>query len=149
MNRIEFNCETGEVSTVALSQAEIDALPVESLDDAKSFQLSLIERAYDVARQASIAAYMGTSFQADDNSQSLMSRTIIGLQAIVATRGTIPADFGWFDVNNVKMPMTLVQLQGLYATGMASINAAFTHKQAQKAAIRAATTVSAVTAIAW
>jgi hypothetical protein len=92
---------------------------------------------------------MNTTFQADVSSQNLMNHAITGLQAIVATGGTVPANFAWYDVNNQPITMTLLQLQGLFATGVANVNALFVHKQTQKAAIRAATTVSAVTKIVW
>jgi hypothetical protein len=115
---------------------------------AQQTQLAVIDSAYDTAMQQPVA-YMNTTFQADKDSQDLMNRAITGLQAIVATGGTVPANFAWYDVNNQPVTMTLLQLQGLFATGVANVNALFVHKQTQKAAIRAATTVSAVTKIVW
>jgi hypothetical protein len=118
------------------------------LDAAQQTQLAVIDSAYDIAMQQPVA-YMNTTFQADVSSQNLMNHAITGLQAIVATGGTVPANFAWYDVNNQPITMTLLQLQGLFATGVANVNALFVHKQTQKAAIRAATTVSAVTKIVW
>jgi hypothetical protein len=116
------------------------------LSAAQAAQLAAIESAYQAAIQQPIA-YMGTSFQADTASQNLMAQTIIGLQAIVAIGGAVPSDFGWWAANNVKVPMTLVQLQGLYATGVLAVDSAFARKQAKKAAVRAATTPAAVITI--
>jgi hypothetical protein len=118
------------------------------LSTAQSTQIAAIEADYQVAIQQPVA-YMNTTFQADKDSQDLMNRAITGLQAIVATGGTVPDNFAWYDINNHPVTMTLIQLQGLFATGVANVNTLFVHKQTQKAAIRAATTVSAVTKIVW
>jgi hypothetical protein len=115
---------------------------------AQATQLALIDSSYLSAIQQPVA-YMGTTFQADRDSQDLMNRAITGLQAIVATGGAVPANFAWYDVNNQPVTMTLLQLQGLFATGVASVNALFVHKQMRKAAIRAATTIADVTAITF
>jgi hypothetical protein len=120
----------------------------ELLAAAQTTQLAVIDSAYDTAIQQPVA-YMNTTFQADKDSQDLMNRAITGLQAIVATGGTVPANFAWYDVNNQPVTMTLLQLQGLFATGVANVNTLFVHKQVQKAAIRAETTVAAVTAITF
>lgn len=135
-------------NAVALQYGEIAAFPPILLPDAQATQIAAIESAYQVAIQQPIA-YMGTTFQADTTSQNLMAQTIIGLQAIVAVGGAVPSDFGWWDANNVKVPMTLVQLQGLYATGVAAVNTAFARKQAKKSAVRSATTPAAVLAIIY
>lgn len=118
------------------------------LAQSKTAQTALLSQAYDVVIQQPIS-YMSTTFQADKASQDLMAQTIIGLQSIVAVGGTVPADFGWWDANNVKVPMTLVQLQGLYATGFGIVNTAFANKQAKKSAMRAASTVASVQAITF
>jgi hypothetical protein len=124
-------------------------IPAEQmLSTAQTTQLAAIESAYQVAIQQPVA-YMNATFQADKDSQDLMNHAITGLQAIVATGGAVPTNFAWYDVNNQPVTMTLLQLQGLFATGVANINTLFVHKQTQKAAIRAATTVSAVTEIVW
>jgi hypothetical protein len=115
---------------------------------AQQTQLAVMDSAYDIAMQQPVA-YMSTTFQADKDSQDLMSRAITGLQAIVATGGTVPSNFAWYDVSNQPVTMTLLQLQGLFATGVANVNTLFVYKQTQKATIRAAATVSAVTKIVW
>jgi flagellar biosynthesis/type III secretory pathway ATPase len=120
----------------------------ELLAAAQQTQLALIDSAYDMAMQQPVA-YMNTAFQADVTSQDLMNRAITGLQSIVATGGAVPANFAWYDINNQPVAMTLLQLQGLFATGVAAVNTLFVHKQTQKAAIRAATTNADVTAITF
>jgi hypothetical protein len=138
------------LNTPFISGGALVAAPVPTaaqfLSTAQATQLAAIESGYQAAIQQPIA-YMGTSFQADTASQNLMAQTIIGLQAIVAIGGTVPAGFSWWDANNVAVPMTLVQLQGLYATGVAAVNTAFARKQSKKAAVRAATTPAAVITI--
>jgi hypothetical protein len=115
---------------------------------AQQTQLAVIDSAYDTDMQQPVK-YMNTTFQADKESQDLMNRAITGLQALGATGGTMPANFAWYDVNNQPVAMTLLQLQGLFATGVANVNTLFVHKQTQKAAIRAATTNADVTAITF
>jgi hypothetical protein len=124
------------------------ASDAETVETAQQIQLALMDKAYNAAMQQPVA-YMNTIFQADKDSQDLMNRAITGLQAIVAIGGTVPADFAWYDVNNQPVTMTLLQLQGLFATGVATVNALFVHKQTQKAAIRAATTIADITAITF
>jgi hypothetical protein len=124
------------------------AADVETVTSAQQIQLALMDKSYDTAMQQPVA-YMNTTFQADKDSQDLMNRAITGLQAIVAIGGTVPANFAWYDINNQPVTMTLLQLQGLFATGVANVNTLFVHKQTQKAAIRAATTVADVTAITF
>lgn len=126
----------------------LEPMPGITLAQAQAAQLALMDAAFDAAVQAPVA-YMGTTFQADKDSRDLMSQAITGLQSILAVGGTIPAGFAWWDASNTPVPMTLAQLQGLYATGVATFNTLFIHKQAQKAAIRAASTVAAVQSITW
>jgi hypothetical protein len=120
----------------------------ELLAAAQQTQLAIIDSAYDTAIQQPVA-YMNTTFQADKDSQDLILKSINWLKSIVDIGETIPADFGWWDTTNVKVPMTLEQLQGLYVASGNIANSAFTHKQDLKAAIRAATKVTAVTKIVW
>lgn len=119
-----------------------DTIIAASLSIIQSKQLSLIENAYQVAISDNIA-YMGTTFQADKDSQSLLAHTLSALA------GASPTGFGWYDINNVKIPMTNAQLQGL-ANAIATRGIPlFDHKQTQKAAIRAALTNAQVEAIIW
>jgi hypothetical protein len=130
---------------VAITDAEADAIqnPPLTLGHAQATKLTQIEAAF-IADAALPIAYMGTTFQADKDSRDLMAQAIIGLQAVVAVGGTVPANFTWWDSNNVAVPMTLLQLQGLFATGLATFNSKFANKQVKKAAVREASTVANV-----
>ncbi|MEO6147184.1 MAG: DUF4376 domain-containing protein [Sulfuriferula sp.] len=123
---------------------QLEPVPGITLAQAQAAQLALIGAAYDAAYQLPVS-YMSTTFQADTGSQDVLSKTLAALTPI----GAAPAGFYWADANNMQVPMTLVQLQGLAAAMMSQGWAAFQHKQTQKAAIRAAITVAAVQLITW
>ena len=130
---------------MAKTQAEYDAAhvpPAPTLAEVQTTQLALIESAYQQANTQPIA-YMGTIFQADQNSQSLMAAVI------TACGGSLPTGFAWFDINNAPVTMTFAQLQGLAGTILLRGQPLFTHKQTQKAAIRAALDIPTVQAVIW
>lgn len=116
--------------------------PGPSLAQAQTTQLSLMDSSYNSANQTPIA-YNGTTFQADNGSTVLMSQTIQ-----MMTSNNV-ASVTWWDINNVGQTLTLAQLVGLGAAIFARGQTLFAHKQTQKAAIRAATTVAQVQAIVW
>ena len=115
---------------------------VQSLADAQAQQLTLMDSSYASAVTAPIA-YMTTTFQADQASQDLIA------SVLTAAGGALPEGFAWYDVNNAPVTMTFADLQGLAASILGRGQPLFIHKQTQKAAIRAATTVVAVQAIVW
>jgi len=115
---------------------------VQGLADAQSQQLALMDSSYTTAVTAPIA-YMGTTFQADQASQDLIA------SVLTAAGGALPAGFAWYDVNNAPVTMTFAQLQGLAASILGRGQPLFIHKQTQKAAIRAASTVAQVQAVTW
>lgn len=123
---------------------QLEAVPGITLAQAQAAQLALIDAAYESAMQIPVA-YMGTTFQADAASQDVLTKT---LSALTPT-GSTPTGFYWVDTANNQVAMTLIQLQGLATTMLAQGWSAFQHKQTQKAAIRAATTVAAVQSITW
>ena len=125
-------------TTTALSNADVAA----TLSITKANQKSLIETAYQTAITAPIAC-SGTSFQVDNDSQDILVKVLLGMQVVGAT----PAGFAWMDANNVAVPMTLAELQGLYAAILTRGQAEFTKKIAAKQAVDAATTVAAVQAV--
>lgn len=114
------------------------------LATAKATQIALIDSCYAAAEQVDIA-YMSTTFQADDASQTLISKVLAALG------GTSPAGFAWADKNNVAVAMTNAQLQGLANAILARNQPLFWHAQNQKATIRAGTTdtVAKVQAVVW
>jgi hypothetical protein len=84
---------------------------------------------------------MATSFQADSASQDVLTKSL--------APGSVPTGFAWLDANNVAVPMTFVQLQGLAGAMLAQGWAAFQNLQTRKIAVRDATTVAQVQAIIW
>ena len=114
------------------------------LANAKAAQSALMDSCYAAAEQADIG-YMSTTFQADDASQTLISKVLAALA------GASPAGFAWADKNNVAVAMTNAQLQGLANAILARNQPFFWHAQNQKATIRASTTdtVAKVQAVVW
>lgn len=110
------------------------------LQQAKSAKLSEITADYVAATTADIA-YMSTTFQTDSASIDTMAQVLSG-----SALG-LPTDFYWVDAGNVKVSMTLTQLQGL---GTAIINRnweAFKVLQDKKTLLEAAVTIEDVDAI--
>ena len=121
-----------------LSNAEAEA----TLAITKAKQKFIIETAYQTAITAPVA-YMATTFQADDASQDILVKVLLGMQVAGAT----PAGFAWMDANNVAVPMTLADLQGLYGAILTRGQVEFTKKIIAKQAVDAATTSAAVQAV--
>lgn len=110
------------------------------LDDAKTAQIAVLKSAYSAAIQFSVA-YMATTFQADSGSQDMLTKSLVS--------GSVPAGFYWLDANNVQVPMTFTQLQGLAGAMLTQGQTAFAHLQTRKPAVLAAATVASVQAIVW
>ena len=115
---------------------------VVTLAEAQKTQLDLMDTSYEAANTEPIP-YMGTTFQADQDSQNLIA------SVITACGGALPAGFVWYDTNNSPVPMTFVQLQGLAASILMRGQPLFNKKQQLKASIRDASTVAQVEAITW
>ena len=103
-----------------------------------------IEGWYQVALQAPIA-YMGAVFQADETSQTLLTKSLTTLNAV----GAVPVGFGWWDSSNALVSMTLLDLNGLAQAMLTRGWGAFQKKQTLKATARGMTSVAALTAIVW
>ncbi|MFX3547718.1 DUF4376 domain-containing protein [Ralstonia mannitolilytica] len=114
--------------------------PASTLSGAKDAQIAIIEAAYQAAIQKPVS-YMGTTFQADNDAQTMLTKTLVS--------GAVPTGFFWLDANNAQVGMTFAQLQGLAATMLTQRQAAFAKKAGLKQQIRSATTVAAVQAITW
>lgn len=110
----------------------------------RSTKLTQMEVAYAAAIQQPVS-YMGTTFQSDTESQSILTSTLVALNAA----GAVPPGFGWWDINNIKVPMTLPELNGLAGAMLAQGWEAFQNKQAKKDAARAATTIDQVNSVIW
>ena len=114
--------------------------PLPSLPEVAAAKLAKLTAAYQTAIQQPVT-YMGTTFQADDQSQAMLSR--------IPAAGVIPDGFAWLDAGNVFVPMTRVQLQGLASVMLAQGWAAFQRLQERKGAVRRAATTIAVGAVVW
>ena len=130
---------------IAMTDAEVTEHlnPTPTLEQVQAKQKSLIETAYQTAITAPIA-YMNTSFQADNASQDILVKVLLGMQVAGAT----PSGFAWLDANNVLVPMALADLQGLYGAILTRGQVEFTKKVAAKNAINVATTIAGVEAAA-
>jgi len=129
---------TATYSVVSLSASELAV----NLEVAKTARLAAIESAYQEANSQPIA-YMGTTFQADDSSTTLMTKTVTIMQ------GTGTASCTWWDSANNGVPLTLAQLIGLGAVIFVRGQGYFAHKQSQKGAIRTSSTVAQVQGVTW
>ena len=107
---------------------------------AQKDQKDKVYKTYLTAQTADVS-YMGTTFQADADSQSILNH------AITALNGSVPEGFYWVDVANNKVSMTFVQLQGLASAMMTQGWSAFQELQAKKATIDASTTIVEVQAV--
>jgi len=134
---------------VEIQQAEYAALssPPPTLAQAQANQIAVLGTAYNVAISGNVnfttAAGASKAFQGDANSVANLEKML------AAFRGsqTVPTGFYWLSADNTQVPFTYADMQGLAALMGSAGFAAFSHFQAQKAAVLAATTVAAVQAI--
>jgi len=127
--------------------AVVDADPttapyVQSLADAKTEKLAEIESAYNAAIVAAVP-YLGTTFEADEYSQNLITRVL------VASGGSLPADFFWVDSTNQQVVMTYAELQGLANAILLRGQQAFVHRQQLKATVDSAASIPEVNSVVW
>lgn len=121
------------------SQALLDK---EAMDAARTDRYTYIEDAYQAAIQANID-YIGYTFQADTASQDIMTKSLSSM------KGVAPADFGWYDILNNKIPMTADQLQGLSNAIFLRGVPLFDYRQMCKSLIREAVYPADVVAVTW
>lgn len=129
---------------IPLPQGALLAEPPKPLAQVQAEKLAQLERAYETAVQQPVA-YMGTTFQADYDSQTTLTKTLTALTPL----GAVPQGFAWLDTNNNAVPMTLAELAGLAATMLNQGWVAFQNKQAKKQAARDAQTADDVNAVTW
>ena len=118
----------------------ISLKPGPTLAQAQLTQITTLEAAYTVAIQLPVS-YMGSTFQADSDSQDLLTKCLVA--------GAVPTGFYWLDAINEKVPMTFAQLQGLAGTMLMQGQIAFDNLQTKKTAVRAALTVADVQLVQW
>lgn len=103
-------------------------------------KLTEIETAYNNEISANIN-YMNADFQADKDSRELISSTLSG--------GSVPVGFFWQDINDDRITMNYVELQGLALALIARGQLAFTKLQDIKVQIEACTTVEELELITY
>ena len=123
---------------VPISDEDLILLRAPTLPDAVVAKIAQLTQAYQDAIQQPVA-YMDTMFQADNDSQDVISKTL--------SPGVIPLDMSWLDIDNIPILMTFEQLQGLSGVILAQGWAAFQNLQRCKTDVRAATTVEDVDAV--
>ena len=135
--------------SVRITDSEAAAARAPSLAQAQSAQVALVTSAYQVAISASVSfttsGKVTKTFQADAQSRQNLSDMI----AACAGAGATPAGFYWVAADNTQVPFTYADLQGLAAAIGTQGWAAFQRLQAAKAAIAAATSVTAAQAVAF
>lgn len=133
-----------------LTQTDPNAPTVAQLvAQAQAAQIVTLTQAYKSAIQQPVSytskGGVTKTYQADPQSLSNLQNAILGMQA----SAIVPSGFYWVSADNTQVPFTFADLQGLAADLLAQGWAAFQHLQTLKAEVLAATTVSAVQAIAW
>jgi len=109
-----------------------------TLDETKAKQIVALKVSYSAAIQQPVA-YMSTTFQANTSSQNALTKVLVA--------GSVPAGFYWLDANNVKVPMTFVQAQGLASAILSQGMENFEKLQTKKAAVRVTKTAAGVVKI--
>ena len=125
---------------VPISDAELAALRAPTAEQMKEAAIAAIESAYVAEKEAPIT-YAGHVFQADAGSVELMTQVASALPAGVG--------IGWYDVNNIEVPLTDVQFAELRGSILMRGQPLFKKRRTLKDAIAAATTVAGVEAISW
>ena len=122
---------------------------VPTLAQVQAAQIAVLASAYQAAITELVnfktAAGVTKAYQAGASSVGNLESSLLGLQGAQET----PAGFYWVSADNTQVPFTYADLQGLAAAILASGWAAFANLQAKKAAVLAATTVTAAQAIAF
>jgi hypothetical protein len=112
-------------------------------------QIATLYAAYQQAIQQPVSytskGGVTKTYQADTGSVANLQNMLL---AFSATQ-TVPSGFYWVAADNTQVPFVYADLQGLAQAFGTQGAAAFQHLQTQKAAVLAATTVSAVQAITW
>ena len=125
---------------VPISDAELAALRAPTLEEVRVKQIGIIEAAYIAEKEAPIT-YAGHVFQADAGSVELMTQVASALPA--------GAGIGWYDIANIKVPLTDVQFAELRGAILIRAQPLFGKKQVLKKAIHDAKTVAEAKAISW
>lgn len=143
------NTQKVDVTAVPPVVIDIPVSAAQQLANAQAAQNAVLTAAYNAAIRANIsfttAAGVAQTYQADDDSRSNLNDMLLTFQSAGAT----PSGFYWVAADNTRVTMTYADLQA-FAAALGTRGAGyFQHLQDKKATVRAATTVSAVEAVAW
>lgn len=115
--------------------------PTKTLEQVRESKLTEINTSYNNEISANIN-YMNTEFQADKDSRDLIVATLSG--------GSLPDGFFWQDLNDDRIPMTYIELQGLSTTILSRGQLAFIKLQDLKVLVnRAGITIEELGLIVW
>jgi len=119
------------------------------LAQAQAAQIATLTAAYQQAIQAPVSytskGGVTKTYQADPGSVANLQSMLLAFGATQA----VPSGFYWVAADNTQVPFTYADMQGLMQVLGMQAETAFQHLQTQKAAVKAATTVSAVQAVTW
>lgn len=115
----------------------------QQLNDAKRAKCEQVNQWRGQARYADID-YDNAKFQADDNSQQLITSSV----ALFTASGGTPEGFVWLDANNVPHQFSLADLVGLGATIANRTSTLYAQSWAIKASIEQAQTLDDLESIA-
>lgn len=114
---------------------------------ARNKKLGEIRQAYNSQVDSHVdfttAAGVSKAFQADEASQSNLTKALLGCASAQAT----PAGFFWVSQDNTFVPFTYADMNGLAAAMFNKAAAAFATMQQRKAAAISATTLAQINAI--
>ena len=119
-------------------------LALNGLEFFRTSQIQTLAVSYQAALQAPVA-YMGTTFDADAQSQIIVAHAML----IYGIAGATPDGFYFASANGAKVPMTLTQLQGLGSAIANNYLPVFQHWIELKAQVMAAMTLADVQGVVW
>lgn len=117
-------------------------VPPLTLPELQAAKISSLTASYLAELQLPIS-YTGAVFQADLQSQALLT------QVISAAGGVVPVDFGWYDIANLKVVMNFTQLQGLATAILLRSQPLYRKLQEKKKAARDAVDSAALEFVVW
>jgi len=139
-----------EITAIGQPASNLAATPPPpTLAQAQASQIGILFAAYMGAIQQSVSytsiAGVAEIYQCNTLAISNVQNSLLGYSGILTT----PVGFYWVAADNVQVPFTYADLQGLASAMMAQGWAMFQKLQTLKAEVLAASTVSTVTSIVW
>lgn len=151
MNGQALTLPTWPSGMTIATQAQIDAIlnPPPTLTEAQASKTAELYADYEtqISNNFTFTTQGGVtqSFQATTTAINDIQGVLLGLQSTK----TVPSGFYWVAADNTQVPFTYNDVQNL-ANGIMSLAwFYFQRLQAQKAAVRAATTVAEVNSVLW